>query len=67
MAYLKILLILIFSTSCYACPEFSHEWNPDAIVEAIVLIVKDSNGNILVDGGSVIVIKYLPVRVLPLP
>ena len=47
---------------CYACPEFSHQWNPDAIVEAIVLIVKDSYGNVLVDGDSVIVIKYLPVK-----
>tara|TARA_B110000046_G_scaffold127947_1_gene134333 strand:+ start:386 stop:598 length:213 start_codon:yes stop_codon:yes gene_type:complete len=26
------------------------------------LIVKDSNGNVLVDGDSVIVIKYLPVK-----
>jgi protein PhnA len=47
---------------CYACPECSHEWNPDAIVEATVLIVKDSNGNILVDGDSVIVIKDLAVK-----
>ena len=47
---------------CYVCPECSHKWNPDAIVEATVLIVKDSNGNILVDGDSVIVIKDLPVK-----
>ena len=47
---------------CYACQEFSHKWNPDAIVEATVLIVKDSNGNVLVDGDSVIIIKDLAVK-----
>jgi|TARA_B110000259_G_scaffold138102_1_gene155487 protein PhnA len=47
---------------CYACPECSLQWNPDANVEAIVLIVKDSNGNVLVDGDPVIVIKYVPVK-----
>jgi len=43
----------------YACPECGHEWNP-ALVG--VLIVKDSNGNMLQDGDSVVVIKNLPVK-----
>lgn len=46
----------------YACPECSHEWNPADVVEEGTLIVKDSNGNILQDGDSVIVIKNLPVK-----
>lgn len=46
----------------FACPECNHEWNPSEIVEEDALIVKDSNGNVLQDGDSVIVIKDLPVR-----
>ena len=47
-----------------ACPECGHEWNveeqPSVIEEG--LVVKDSNGNILQDGDSVVVIKDLPVK-----
>ena len=46
----------------YACPECSHEWNPVEEEEKGKLIVKDSNGNILEDGDSVVVIKNLPVK-----
>lgn len=46
----------------YACPECSNEWNPGEVVEDDVLQVKDSNGNLLQDGDSVIVIKDLPVK-----
>lgn len=46
----------------FACPECGFEWNPAEIEEEEKLIVKDSNGNILSDGDSVIVIKDLPVR-----
>ena len=46
----------------YACPECGHEWNPDEIIKDDILVVKDSNGNILNDGDSVIVIKNLPVK-----
>ena len=46
----------------YACPDCSHEWNPAEEAEEGKLIVKDSNGNILQDGDSVIVIKNLPVK-----
>ncbi len=49
-------------TETYTCPECSHEWNPAALEEEQGLVVKDSNGNILQDGDSVIVIKNLPVK-----
>jgi len=45
------------------CPECAHEWNPNEIEnDNDAFIVKDSNGNILKDGDSVIVIKDLPVK-----
>jgi protein PhnA len=47
----------------YTCPECSHVWqiaNNASKVE--VLVIKDSNGNQLQDGDSVIVIKDLPVK-----
>lgn len=45
------------------CPECGHEWNPDEVAEeAAGLVVKDSNGNALADGDSVVVIKNLPVK-----
>lgn len=43
------------------CPECGHEWDPNAASED-AFVVKDSNGNILQDGDSVIVIKDLPVK-----
>lgn len=55
----------------YACPECGHEWNPlEQKAKAEVenqLQVKDSNGNLLADGDSVIVIKDLPVKGAPKP
>ncbi len=45
------------------CPECGYEWNPeDSGDVAGAAVVKDSNGNILSDGDSVIVIKNLPVK-----
>lgn len=47
----------------YVCPECSHEWQPgtddntDAAYE-----VKDSNGNVLANGDSVILIKDLKLK-----
>ncbi len=47
----------------YVCPECFHEWqpgtgeNPDSVRE-----VKDSNGNVLVDGDSIILIKDLKLK-----
>ena len=47
----------------FTCPECGHEWNSEVkIEEEEDLLVKDSNGNILQDGDSVIVIKNLPVK-----
>jgi protein PhnA len=43
-----------------ACPECGHEWNPEELKEEG--LVRDSNGNVLQDGDSVIVIKQLPVK-----
>lgn len=50
--------------SLLVCPECAHEWSKDAKVESNedVLVVKDSNGNILNDGDSVTVIKDLKVK-----
>jgi protein PhnA len=54
----------------YACPECSHEWNPnEEIVEdgSDGLKVLDANGNELKNGDSVIIIKNLPVKGAPKP
>lgn len=49
--------------SLLVCPECGHEWNAaeeTAVEEGFV--VKDSNGNILADGDTVVTIKNLPVK-----
>jgi protein PhnA len=49
--------------SLLVCPECGHEWNfveEPASDEAFV--VKDSNGNMLQDGDTVVTIKNLPVK-----
>ena len=53
----------------YMCPECGAEWNPSEEENSYddSLIVKDSNGNELQDGDSVIVIKDLPVKGAPKP
>lgn len=49
-----------------ACPECGHEWNPnEQEVAETGLVVKDSNGTILQNGDSVVVIKNLPVKGSP--
>jgi protein PhnA len=53
------------SEESYACPECNHEWNPNEASEELeddAFVVKDSNGNVLQDGDSVIVIKDLKVK-----
>jgi protein PhnA len=48
------------------CPECGHEWKAEEdIVAADEFVVKDSNGNILQNGDSVVVIKNLPVKGSP--
>ena len=45
------------------CPECSHEWSPaESAVADDAFIVKDSNGNILQNGDSVVTIKNLLVK-----
>ena len=47
----------------YVCPECSHEWQGDAGESpSSGLVVKDSNGNVLADGDSVILIKDLKLK-----
>lgn len=52
----------------HVCPECAHEWAPESTASALVVsevsegVVRDSNGNVLADGDSVIVIKDLPVK-----
>jgi len=48
--------------SLMVCPECGHEWNPEDIELESNPQIKDANGNILVDGDSVIVLKNLPVK-----
>jgi protein PhnA len=47
------------------CPECAFEWEID--LNEGKIIVKDSNGNILEDGDTVVVIKDLPVKGAPKP
>lgn len=48
----------------YICPECAHEWPKDATPEAAEgpREVRDANGNLLVDGDTVTVIKDLKVK-----
>ena len=47
------------------CSQCFHEWDPSEINMEDAVI--DSNGNILQDGDSVVVIKDLPVKGAPKP
>lgn len=57
------------SDTLLMCPECGHEWSSEETteVEADGNVVKDSNGNILQDGDTVVVIKDLPVKGAPKP
>jgi protein PhnA len=52
----------------YVCPECAHEWELVSSAAAPIgnsepeHVVRDSNGNVLEDGDTVIVIKDLPVK-----
>jgi len=48
-----------------ACPECGHEWNASDVLIEEGFVVKDSNGNVLKDGDSVVVTKDLPVKGAP--
>ena len=57
----------LVNSNTYNCPECAHEWEEKPESLSDILEVKDSNGNILVNGDSVIVIKDLPVKGAPKP
>ena len=47
------------------CPECAHEWPKDAAEASSdedVVIVRDANGNVLVDGDNVTVVKDLKIK-----
>lgn len=48
----------------YVCPDCSHEWSKDAVVEEVTdeNVTKDANGNVLADGDTITVIKDLKVK-----
>jgi protein PhnA len=52
----------------FACPECAHEWQPVPVTATPVgndesePVVRDSNGNVLTEGDTVIVVKDLPVK-----
>jgi len=50
--------------SNFVCPECAHEWSQQSVGDSNEeqQIVKDSNGNVLIDGDAVTVIKDLKVK-----
>jgi protein PhnA len=45
------------------CPECAHEWDPNsAAASDDVLLVRDANGNTLLEGDTVTLIKDLKVK-----
>jgi protein PhnA len=50
----------------WICPECSNEWNPELSFSEEIPIqnegIRDSNGNLLLDGDSVTVIKELKIK-----
>ena len=49
--------------SLLVCPECGHEWSPAEVASADEgFAVKDSNGNLLQNGDTVVTIKNLPVN-----
>ncbi|GLX79036.1 hypothetical protein tinsulaeT_23760 [Thalassotalea insulae] len=45
------------------CPECAHEWDPNQVeVDEDALVIKDSNGNQIVEGDKVTLIKDLKVK-----
>jgi len=53
------------SDTMFTCPECGNEWNPANIVEEYGDVIKDSNGAILQNGDTVVLIKDLPVKGAP--
>lgn len=51
-----------FDGTMNVCPECSHEWQAGSVVEGSAREVRDSNGNVLADGDSIILIKDLKLK-----
>lgn len=49
------------------CTQCFNEWNPKEIIEEAISKIFDANGNQLLDGDTVVVIKDLPVKGAPKP
>jgi protein PhnA len=50
------------------CPECAHEWSADAasdVSDDSLSVIRDSSGNILEDGDTVVVVKDLKVKGRP--
>ena len=44
------------------CPECGHEWTQEETAAEDERVIRDANGNVLVDGDTVTVIKDLKVK-----
>ncbi|NVJ51011.1 MAG: alkylphosphonate utilization protein [Gammaproteobacteria bacterium] len=44
------------------CPECAHEWDPSVAEEEDQLSIRDSNGNSLLEGDKITLIKDLKVK-----
>lgn len=49
------------------CPECAHEWNPNEQFDSTdsESVIRDSAGNVLADGDTVVVVKDLKVKGRP--
>jgi protein PhnA len=45
-----------------ACPECGHEWSASEVGTDAAFVVKDCNGNVLIDGDTIIIAKDLTVK-----
>jgi protein PhnA len=44
------------------CPNCAYEWNPEEILLAEILSIKDANGTLLTDGDKITLIKDLKIK-----
>ena len=51
----------------YVCADCGYEWPAEAEAGGDSLVVRDSNGNVLADGDTVVVIKDLKVKGSSIP
>ena len=61
------------SGTLLSCPDCAHDWTAGDVADSIEKdtvdpsVIKDSNGTVLQNGDSVIIIKNLPVKGAPKP